>query len=335
MSFDAIIGQQKAIGFLRRILSSGRIPSALLFLGPADAGKRSTALQLAKALNCRAVPGEGCDQCPTCRKIDAGVHPDVEVIEADGRFIKIDQVRGLAGRLALIPFEASRRVIVIAGAEKMNIQSANAFLKTLEEPPEDTLLVLTAVTVADLLETVVSRCLPVRFAPLGEETVRAVFAGREGVSGEDGLAGEELEFAVSYAQGRLRPGLRNNAGRLMMLRDEMLELLQGIERLPFDEVGEKVDKWSRRDDGEFILETLEAWFHDVALLSAGGGEKRIVNRDRMEALRQWSHRLPGLRADACYRKVLELRSASEVNVNKSLAMEDLWFTVKHNALPLA
>ena len=119
------------------------------------------------------------------------------------------------------------------------------------------------------------------------------------MGGGDGWAGAELEFAGSYAQGRLEPGLRKNAGRLMMLRDEMLERLQGIERLPFDEVGEKVDKWSRRDDGEFILETLEAWFHDVALLSARGGENRIDNRDRMEALRQWSHRLPGQRADAC------------------------------------
>ncbi|MCH7479331.1 MAG: DNA polymerase III subunit delta' [SAR324 cluster bacterium] len=169
MTFDDIQGQERVIATLRRMIAGGRIPSALLFAGPHNVGKRSTALALAKALNCPEGQGEACGQCPTCRKIGQGVHPDVLLVEPEGQFIRIDQVREVVGSLALNPFEAKKRVVVVAEAERMNPQAAHAFLKTLEEPPADTLIVLCATGAAQLLETIVSRCLPIRFAPLPEE----------------------------------------------------------------------------------------------------------------------------------------------------------------------
>ena len=91
MPFDAILGQEQAVGSLRGVLAGGRVPSAVLFLGPHHVGKRTTALALAQALNCQGRDGDGCGRCPPCRKIEEAVHPDVEVVEPDGQFIRIDR----------------------------------------------------------------------------------------------------------------------------------------------------------------------------------------------------------------------------------------------------
>ena len=322
MSFDSVLGQERAIAHLRAMLGHGRVPSAMLFLGPHGVGKRTTALELAKALNCTALnsmarPGEGCDACPSCRKIAGHVHADVEVVSPDGQYIKIDQVRAIGGKLALIPLEARRRVIVIHQAERLNPAAANAFLKTLEEPPEDTLIVLTANHASLLPETIVSRCMPLRFAPLRGETLRAIL-GRDG-----DLSEEEANFALRHAQGRLRPELRRGAGKLMLLRDSVLSVLENLERIGFEEIVEQSGKWSGAEEWPFAVECMEAWCHDLALAAAGAPGERLINGDRREALARWSRRVTPALADECLREVLSFRDGMALNVNKALALEAL------------
>ncbi|MCZ6747940.1 MAG: DNA polymerase III subunit delta' [SAR324 cluster bacterium] len=326
MGFERIKGQETAVERLRAVIAHERVPSAMLFLGPHGVGKSTVALELAKALNCLEAPGEGCGACPSCRKIAAGVHGDMDTIAPDGQFIKIDQVRALADRLGLIPFDARKRVIVLREAERLNPAAANAFLKTLEEPPEDTLLVLTATSASLLLETIVSRCMPLRFTPLGAETVRAILV-------EEGKLSEaELDFAVRHSQGRIRAELLRGAGRLMVLRDELLHALEAMDRLTFDRVSEHVQKWSGADEWAFVLECMETWYHDLGLLGAGGPEERLVNGDRAEALRRWGRRVPPARAEACYREVLSARDGMLLNVIRPLALESLWISLRQIAL---
>ncbi len=87
MSFSSVHGQAEALAFLQEAMRRGRIPSAYLFLGPHHVGKRTAALTLAKALNCAVAQDDSCDRCPSCRKIDEDVHPDVETVRPDGQFI--------------------------------------------------------------------------------------------------------------------------------------------------------------------------------------------------------------------------------------------------------
>ena len=275
MSFDAITGQQEAIAALRQMLSAGRVPSTLLFLGPHHVGKRTTALALAKALNCAA--GGGCGTCPTCRKIDEGVHPDVEVVAPDGQFIKIDQVRAVVDMLGLAPFEARKRVVVFSQAERMNPPAANAFLKTLEEPPADTLIVLCANSAADLFDTIVSRCLPLRFGLLPDQALRSLLGAQKG------LEEEALEFALRFARGRLRPDLRDRAGPWMAIREELIEAWPRRDAAALMEMSQKFANWSASEDWKFVLEWLETWFHDLALLGDGASEGRLINGDRPQA----------------------------------------------------
>jgi DNA polymerase-3 subunit delta' len=325
-TFGAIRGQEPALGSLRGALRRGRIPSAYLFLGPHHVGKRTTALALASALNCAEpaaqAEADACGACPPCRKIAAAVHPDVETIHADGQFIKIDQVREVADRLALIPFEARKRVVIVAQAERMNIQAANAFLKTLEEPPHDTLIVLCAEDARRLPETIVSRCVPVRFRLLDAATARELL-------GADGtLAGETLDFALRFAQGRLRPELADKAAHWMKLREELIHGLTGLHRPMFAQLSEQIGRWAGSEDWRFVLEWLESWFRDLALFMAGIPPERLVNGDRPAELSQCAERFSAERVQRAYRDVLDTRGALLMNANKALALEALWVGFK-------
>lgn len=326
MSFSEIQGQDAAVSLLQGALRRERTPSAYLFLGPHHVGKRSTALVLAQALNCRdpdaRATADACGTCPSCRKIAEGVHPDVETVRPDGQFLRIDQVREVGDHLALIPFEARRRVVILAQAERMNLPAANAFLKTLEEPPEDTLIVLCAEDARRLPETIVSRCVPVRFHLLPAETTRALL-------GADGtLAGDALDFALRFAQGRLRPEVAERAPRWMKLREDLIHALTGLHRPMFAQLSEEVGRWAASEDWRFVLEWLESWFHDLALHGQGAPPERLVNGDRPAELAQCATWFTPGRALRAYHAVLDTRDALALNANKALALEALWLGFK-------
>ena len=326
MPFSAIRGQAPALAFLQGALRRGRTPSAYLFLGPHHVGKRTAALALAQALNCgdaaARAAADACGLCPPCRKIAAAVHPDVDTVRPDGQFIKIDQVREVSERLVLLPFEARKRVVIVAQAERMNPQAANAFLKTLEEPPQDTLIVLCADDARRLPETIVSRCVPVRFRLLDAATARALLAAG------GALEGEALDFALRFAQGRLRPELMGKAGHWMKLREDALHGLTGLQRPIFAQLSETIARWAAGEDWRFVLEWLESWFRDLALQAEGVPPAGLLNGDRPAELAQCAQWFTPARTQRAYRAVLDTRDALALNANKALALEALWLGFK-------
>src|SRR3989442_14216114 len=145
MQFDSFIGNRKIIERLRSKLREDRFPHGLIFSGPEGVGKHTCALMIAKSLNCLKAPsGEFCDQCSSCRKIEAGTHPDVMTIsvEDEATQIKIAQIRQILGMLDLQPLEGRNKVFIIDPADSLNDEAANALLKGLEEPPENTFFLL-------------------------------------------------------------------------------------------------------------------------------------------------------------------------------------------------
>src|SRR5215813_14708773 len=211
MQFDSFIGNQKIIERLRRKLREDRFPHGLIFSGPEGVGKHTCALMLAKALNCReAPPGEFCNTCPSCRKIDSGTHPDVITIavEEDATQIKIAQVRRLLTLLELQPLEGRNKVFIIDPADSLNLESANALLKGLEEPPENSFFMLITVNVHELLLTVRSRCQVYNFTPLTIAEVRQ--------------HGIDDELTIRWSQGSIGRARAMDSSRLKSDRETML-----------------------------------------------------------------------------------------------------------------
>jgi DNA polymerase-3 subunit delta' len=291
MPFSELIGQDRALGALRAALRRGTLHHAYLFAGPAGVGKGRAARLLAQAANCEGsgpagiAPGyreDPCGACVPCRKIARGNHPDVlelseeRVMVKAGRWeprsgrtpskdIVVDQVRDVVDhRLAMKRYEGRRRFVLIDPADAMNPQAQNALLKTLEEPPEGTTLVLVAGSADSLLPTIRSRCLRVAFAPIPDAQVVARLRA-------EGRGEVEAGLAAALAAGSL--------GRALALDPEELGALREAVRAaaaldPDDALG-----WLAfaRDHGEDrarageLCELLGVWLRDVLAAQAGAG----------------------------------------------------------------
>lgn len=184
-TLSTIRGQDRVISLMRRAVTSDRVAHAYLFVGPAHCGKHTTGLALAKALNCESHPGEGCFDCTPCSKIDGGIHPDVETLPREGaaQMIPIETIRNrVIPKMGLAPNEAKVRVILVDEATALGGPSANALLKTLEEPPPRTVFVLCTSAPDKLLPTIRSRCQRVNFAALSPDLRAAVNDGGDAES---------------------------------------------------------------------------------------------------------------------------------------------------------
>jgi DNA polymerase III subunit delta' len=189
---QAIRGHGAVAERFRRALERGRLASSFLFVGPAGIGKRAFALQLAQALLCeRATETElaPCGACPSCRQVAGGNHPDVSIIEkpADKAFIPVElfigdaehrMQSGLCSQIALKPFSGRRKIAIIDDADYLNKEGANSLLKTLEEPPPKSLLILIGTSEQRQLPTIRSRCQVIRFRPLAEHDVAEILLSK-------------------------------------------------------------------------------------------------------------------------------------------------------------
>ena len=205
--FELIQGQQLAIRLLTTLIRKGQIPHALLFTGIDGIGKQTTARAFAMACNCTdpqyfsassqqssvsASRINACGRCRTCRRIRSDNHPDIHHLRPSGNLIRIAAIRDLIQRLAIKPHEQGKRIVIIANAHLMNPEASNALLKILEEPPHNTLVILTARQTTDLLPTIVSRCQQIRFVPLERNVLIDLMTQADGFSREDAGAAAAL-----------------------------------------------------------------------------------------------------------------------------------------------
>ena len=206
LSFNRLYGHEKAKRLLNRSLAADRIPHAYIFRGPDGVGKKLFARGLAAVLNCRDRRGtEACGACVSCRKFKSMNHPDFLVIRPEKGVIKIDQIRNLSRELTYPPYESKVRVVVLEDVQTMRREAANSLLKTLEEPPENNVLILTAESSQEILPTLISRCQVVPFANLSIEDTAAILI-KNGVGSDaaplyarlaDGSPGKAMLFQNS------------------------------------------------------------------------------------------------------------------------------------------
>jgi DNA polymerase-3 subunit delta' len=295
-SFSQIIGQEKAVGFLRKVLRGDRIPHAYLFTGINGVGKSTTAMALAKAINCSTdISDEGCGECVTCRQLSSGNFPDYISIEPDGQNIKIEQIRALNRSLNFKPVSGKFRITIIDRAEMMTEEAANSFLKTLEEPPPGNIIVLKVVDPLDLLPTIISRCQKVPFHPLPREEIKKYIA-------------EQLDQDANTAW--LAAGISEGSlGRAVEIceegfLDQRRELIQDIMRLHdmtsvqvLDMAIEFNKKYSKKAKGDQanidlygVTGIWKTYFRDLLLSKVHGNYELLVNRDYSDIFGKLSER---------------------------------------------
>lgn len=327
MSLSALIGNERVREALRRANARDRLPHALLFAGPEGVGKRTTALELAKAVNCVApVDGDACDACESCASAANGEHLDIRVFEPEGQFLKIAQMRELAHFANERPFYArprARRVIVVDAADRMRDEAANAILKTLEEPPETTLIVLVTDQPYALLETIRSRCQTFRFGPLDHEEVeRYLMANFK-------RPREETRLLARVSGGRIGAAIATDLSVYREQRKEMLglvELLAGSpDRVRLLKAAQYLADIGKKDKADFEarLDVFLGLCRDLYGLALGEPAERAANADLALRLEQLARAVAPERVARWVEAIDALKGQLRQNVNRQLALESI------------
>jgi DNA polymerase-3 subunit delta' len=345
-------GHDRVRAILSRALERDRLPPALLFAGPDGVGKKTLALAVAQAALCERAPApKACGECRACRKVSAAAaperleearneadqHPDEDVwrnfrlhpdlVLAEGWWltktgrpraepeIRVDQVRDLIGEIAGAPFEARRRVFVIDDAHTMNEAAQNALLKSLEEPPPRSHVILVSAAPLGLRQTIRSRCQLLRFGPLTRSAVAAHLAERRGVPEEEArtqaaLAGGSLGAALAFeseAYGRMREGLV-----------DLLERAEALDPVARMEAAEALEQ---TEDPALLLTTLRSLLRDLLALRAGASKEALVHADLAERLAPLASGRLGEQAAALAERAGEARLALRGFANKLLTFD--------------
>lgn len=320
-ALGTVLGQENAISLLRRQLATDRLANTYLFLGPGGSGKKTAAMAFATAVLCPEEM-EGCGVCSACRRIDAGAHPDIHLIERteDSAVIKIDQMRELQDELALTPFEAKRKVAVIIDAERLNPHAANAFLKTAEEPAGSAILILTASNEASLLETLVSRCRIVRFRPLPAAILRDILVAC-------GIDAHLAEAVSAVSAGSVKQAMSLANSELASHRIWLIEKIASLEKVnPVDLADDVISKCTgknltqTRDSITLCLGFLSLLLRDARVLQSGAPRNRCHNADSAEAVTRLSDSLTEREVDAMFHTVERCGDEVRANVKPNLSL---------------
>ncbi|HEX7862681.1 MAG TPA: hypothetical protein VF773_20270 [Verrucomicrobiae bacterium] len=343
MSFSAFPEQFAAVELLQKSLGQGRLAHGYLFSGDDMREMEGLARTLAKTLNCTNPPKratsakdrsqnfqslDSCDACLNCRRIEAGNHPDIQWIRPESklRVITIDQIREVIQTISLKPTEAEYKIAVIVGADRMNVQAANAFLKTLEEPPARSILILLTCAFEQVLETIRSRCLRLHFA--GDSGARIDPASQEWIQTIANAAVAPQKSLLSRYK-----LLSLITGRLADIRKQAeidLEATSPLVKYP-DAEKDTREKWEaelnaaieaeyRGKRAELLL-MLEWWLRDVWLSTMQMEDSALAVPQLKGATEQIAQRLSPSEASDNLRHLERLQRQLTTNVQESLALE--------------
>lgn len=311
MSWQEIKGQESAISFLKNILSEGKFSGAYLFVGLQGVGKRLTAKNFAKILNCqnRAGSFDCCDQCPPCVKIDNFNHPDVSWIgrAEDAQKISISQIRNIKREIALKPYEGEIKIYVILKTELLTEEASNCLLKTLEEPPADALLILTTSDMRKLLPTIVSRCQLVKFSSLPTGEVEEILQSRHN------QLPLTASFLANLCEGRLGKAIELKDRDILRERDEIVDqFLVSPFRFSEDKSREKIEE---------ILKILLSWYRDILISKCKATSSPLINLDRGEEILNLANEISLEKLTRAIKVIIRTYSFIQQNANPKLALE--------------
>jgi len=338
--FSNLIGNEEVKDTLRKLLAGGRLPGSLLFTGEDGIGKKLFALELAKALNCRNRSGvEACDECSSCKRIDNSTfppftdaddnkermiwseHADIAMVRPYKQIIRVKPMRELEREANFRPFEGAKRVFIVEDADYMNDQAANALLKTLEEPPETSHLILTTTNPMALLATIRSRCQMIRFASIPASEIEQ-FLIQQANSPAD-----NAKLLARTSKGSLGRALAADVDDYRDRRESMLAILKSLtltgDRARLLQASEELAAAKDRSDYEQSLDVLETLIRDAWGLALGRPDDSVINNDRLKDLNRIASELSSEKAAAWLSTIEELRGALEVNINRRIASDGL------------
>lgn len=332
--------QQRVKTFFSHSLANDRLAHAYIFYGREGRGKEAFALELAKLLNCSDTGSKPCNKCPSCQKINSFNHPDIKYVfplpaktsqknladilhqkmrnpylpvDFPGhKNISIDMIRELKNEAKYAPFEAKKRVFIIYGADYFSREAANSFLKLLEEPPDNLLLILITDHYHGLLDTIRSRCQPVYFPEFSMQEIKSIL---EPVETED----KNIEALIRISQFNIKKIFRILHSDYQQKRELVYRFFKSVAADNYLNISEIIDEITSRRDKNYVLEVLDLlilWLRDAMHFLVKGDAEDFVNPDFEEAIQKFA----GFFSNSDFESIIEL-------------VENTYFQIQRNAHP--
>ncbi len=315
MPFSQIIGHEQPKKIFQNALAEGRFAHAYLLHGVSGVGKKSLAMALAANLFCPDRTIDACGVCPTCGRVEQNKHPDFFIIEPSGNTIKIEQIREIQKRVQLKPYEGTIKVFLLTDAECMTREATNCLLKMLEEPPSDTVFLLTANNLYSIMPTIISRCQTI---PVGKVSLEKI----EHLLQNHGLEAEQAKLYASLSDGVPGAALQLAvSGKGQEIRRIAFDLENVILKRDINDLIKKAEEVEKKQELPEIIDQLMLWYRDRLIWSQTGDKQLIVNKDRFEELKALSQdKEKLLEGIEC---LLEAKNSISQNVNTRLVLEVL------------
>jgi DNA polymerase-3 subunit delta' len=321
MRFRDVIGHAEVV---QRLVGAGRrgLAHAYLLHGPDGVGKRAMADAFATLLLCERAGDDACGTCRQCTRTLAGTHPDLHLVTRDEerRDIRVEQARALARWLTLRPMMAGRKVAIVDGAHLLNEQGQNALLKTLEEPPGASVIVLTATRTSQLLPTVRSRCQAVALGPLPRADIEAALRAR-------GVAPADALVLAAQAEGSLGRALALKAPEQATIRGRMLDVLGELRTRSASELSALAQELGRGPAGSG-LEVALGWYRDLLAYVCGNPALAGRHPDRTPALAMAAAATTPEIVLRQLERLCDTILALERNANRVLAVETMLLALR-------
>ncbi len=308
---NKIIGHQNIITQLQNAVASERVAGAYLFSGEQGIGKETVALYFSNLILCENTTDEviPCSECRACRKIKNGNHPDLRIIRPDGAQIKIDQMRELQQQIVYQPLEGERKIFIIANTEMMNDSAANSLLKTLEEPPAASTIILLTENLKTMLPTIRSRCQILTFYPMPTEELSKALMDSLSIDTEAASAAAILSRGViGKAITLIEKGITESGTvPAIMMETDLLAAFRLAEAF---------------ENEQESLDDLITWYRDLMLLQQDAPKEYITHTDAIEQLQTLVPRYSNNRVERAIKNIFQTKMLiQKTNVPKMLALE--------------
>ncbi len=317
MHFSQIAGQEKIKKSLINSIINNQVSHCYIFEGPKGMGKYTLALVFAQALLCKNFDNNPCNKCSDCLKVNSDNHPDLHVINSDETTIKREEIDELINSIYKKPYEADKKIYIIREAQEMTVQAANTLLKTLEEPPKDSVIILLTTNSNRLLTTILSRGQHIKLNNVSKETIISYLTDNYN------LKEDVAELAAFYSKGILNKAINIGLEKdnLLKFRVEVIKLFDKIINSDSEIIYELENYLDEQKDNiDLIIEIMMTWVRDCMFIK-NNMEELVINKDYINLAKQHSELMKNNSNVIEYMQQISENIKS--NVNYKLAIDNM------------
>lgn len=326
--YDEIIGHDNIISQLMMAVKFDKVSHAYIFNGPDGSGKSLVAKAFAQSLLCEKHEEKGCGVCPACRHVQSDSNPDLKYIRHEKpNTIGVDDVReGLVNDIQLKPYNGLRKVYIIDEAEKLSPQAQNAILKTIEEPPEYSVIIFLTNNSEVFLPTIMSRCITFNFRPIRESVIVDYLIK------EYKIADYDAKVCATFSQGLLGRAIKLVESKSFNeIRDAAIKFVKNVYTY---EIYDLVDELKTISEFKIeitdFIDIIEMYFRDVLLFKVTKDPNNLIFADEINAIRKQASKSSYEGIEAILNSCETAKARIKANVNFDLAMELMLLSIKEN-----